>query len=363
MLRISGADHDKVRDIAGQVQDIMAADPHLTDISLDWNEKNKVLRLDIDQAKARALGVDSQTLAASLQALLSGTEVGEFREKDKTVGIVFRVDSNSRQDLSHLKDLTIHIGGGRFVPLDQIAKICYNAEEGIIWRRDLTPTITVQANTAEGVLGDDATNNAYENVKELRASLPLGYSIKIGGSTESSEKSILWLLQPVPAMMISIITLLMFQLHNIPKMLITLLTAPLGMIGVSTALLMTGRPLGFVVQLGILALAGIIIRNSVILIDQIDRHINVGEPLWDAIINATVSRFRPIMLTAAAAILGMLPLVSSIFWGPMAVAIAGGLFVATILTLIILPTMYAAWYKARPAYKNHRAITPSTRRS
>ena len=163
--------------------------------------------------------------------------------------------------------------------------------------------------------------------------------------------------------MIIIITLLMFQLHNIPKMLITLLTAPLGMIGVSMALLVTGRPLGFVVQLGILALAGIIIRNSVILIDQIDRHINVGEPLWDAIINATVSRFRPIMLTAAAAILGMLPLVSSIFWGPMAVAIAGGLFVATILTLIILPTMYAAWYKARPAYETHPAITPSTRRS
>ena len=362
MLRISGPDHDKVRDIAGQARDILAADPNLTDISLDWNEKSKVLRLDIDQAKARALGIDNQVLSTSLQSLLSGAEVGEFREKDKTVGIVFRVDPESRQDLSRLKDLNIHIGGGRFVPLDQIAQIRYEAEEGMIWRRDLKPTITVQADTAEGVLGDDAALGAYERLQELRTSLPPGYSIKIGGSAESSENAMRWLLQPVPAMLLIIITLLMFQLHNIPQMIMTLLTAPLGLIGVSPALLLTGRPMGFVVQLGILALAGIIIRNSVILIDQINRHIDAGEPLWDAIINATISRFRPIMLTAAAAILGMLPLVSSIFWGPMAVAIAGGLFIATILTLIVLPVMYAAWYKAVPAYAERPAII-STRRS
>ena len=358
MLRISGPNHDKVRNIAGKARDILATDPNLTDISLDWNEKSKVLRLDIDQAKARALGIDNQALSASLQALLSGVGVGEFREKDKTVGIVFRVDPESRQDLSRLKDLNIHIGGGRFVPLDQIAKIRYEAEEGMIWRRDLKPMITVQADTAEGVLGEDAAIGAYERLQELRTSLPSGYSIKIGGSAETSENAIRWLLQPVPAMVVIIITLLMFQLHNIPKMLMTLLTAPLGMIGVTPALLLTGRPMGFVVQLGILALAGIIIRNSVILIDQIDRHIDAGEPLWDAIINATVSRFRPIMLTAAAAILGMLPLVSSIFWGPMAVAIAGGLFVATILTLIVLPVMYAVWYKATPSYENLPDTTP-----
>lgn len=361
MLRFSGPEHDKIRGIAGKARDILATDPNLKGISLDWNEKSKVLRLDIDQAKARALGIDNQVLSTSLQAMLSGAEIGEFREKDKTVGIVFRMDANSRQDLSRLKDLNIHIGGGRFVPLDQIAKIRYEAEEGIIWRRDLKPTITLQAETAEGVLGDEATMAAYERLQELRTSLPPGYSIKIGGSSESSEKAMRWLLQPVPAMAFIIITLLMFQLQNIPKMIITLLTAPLGMIGVTPALLLTGRPMGFVVQLGILALAGIIIRNSVILIDQIDQQVAAGEPLWDAIINATVSRFRPIMLTAAAAILGMLPLVSSIFWGPMAVAIAGGLFVATILTLIVLPVMYAAWYKARPAYENHPASAGSTR--
>lgn len=177
MLRISGPDHDKVRDIAGKAKDILATDPNLTDISLDWNEKSKILRLDIDQTKARALGIDNQVLSTSLQSLLSGAEVGEFREKDKTVGIVFRVDPESRQDLSRLKDLTIHIGGGRFVPLDQIAQIRYEAEEGMIWRRDLKPTITVQADTAEGVLGDDAAIGAYERLQELRSSLPPGYSI------------------------------------------------------------------------------------------------------------------------------------------------------------------------------------------
>lgn len=361
MLRVSGPNHDKVREYAQQAQHILAADPDLTDVSLDWNEKSKVLRLDIDQAKARALGIDNHTLSANIQALLSGSEVGEFRENDKTVGIVFRVDPDSRQELSRLKDLNIHIGGGRFVPLEQIANLRYEAEEGIIWRRDLKPTITIQANTASGVLGDDAALAAYERLHELRAALPQGYSIKIGGSAESSGNAMQWLLQPVPAMLLIIITLLMFQLHNIPQMLMTLLTAPLGLVGVSTALLLSGRPMGFVVQLGILALAGIIIRNSVILIDQINRHISVGEPLWDAIINATVSRFRPIMLTAAAAILGMLPLISSIFWGPMAVAIAGGLFAATILTLIVLPVLYAAWYKAVPTGTERPVILSSGR--
>lgn len=361
MLRVSGPDHDKVRELAQQAQHILADDSDLAGVSLDWNEKSKVLRLDIDQAKARALGIDNRTLSASLQALLSGSEVGEFREKDKTVGIVFRVDPDSRQELSRLKDLNIHIGGGRFVPLEQLANLRYEAEEGMIWRRDLQPTITIQADTAPGVLGDDAALAAYERLHKLRDSMPPGYSIKLGGSAESSGNAMRWLLQPVPVMLLIIITLLMFQLHNIPQMIMTLLTAPLGLIGVSPALLLTGRPLGFVVQLGILALAGIIIRNSVILIDQINRHIDAGEPLWDAILNATVSRFRPIMLTAAAAILGMLPLISSIFWGPMAVAIAGGLFAATILTLIVLPVLYAAWYKAMPVSKEHSAIVPTGR--
>jgi multidrug efflux pump subunit AcrB len=359
MLRVSGNDHEKVREIAGQVRDRMASDQNLTEVNMDWNEKNKVMRLAIDQDKARLLGIDSQTLAANLQALLSGTAVAEFREKDKTISIVFRVDQASRKELSRLKDLNIHIGNGKFVPLDQIAKISYEAEEGLIWRRDLKPTITVQANTAQGVLGNDATQKAYDNLKDLRASMPPGYSIDIGGPMEMSTKATGWLLQPVPVMAVIIITLLMFQLQNLSKTVLTILTAPLGIIGVSLGLLLTGRPMGFVVQLGILALAGIIMRNSVILIDQIEQQINAGEPMWNAIINATVARFRPIMLTAAAAILGMIPLVSSVFWGPMAVAIAGGLFGATVLTLLVLPTMYAALYKVQPAEQGKDMSTDS----
>lgn len=348
MLRVSGYDHDEVRKIAGQVRDIMAANPDLKDVNLDWNEKNKVMHLEIDQDKARMLGIDSQTLSSSLQTMLSGSTISQFREKDRTISIMFRIDAQNRNDLSRVKDLNIHIGNGKFVPLDQIAKVSYGAEEGLIWRRNLMPTITVQANTREGVLGNSATTAAYDSLQELRASLPAGYDIAVGGSKEMSQKATRWLLKPVPAMIILIVTLLMFQLQSIAKTILTLLTAPLGIIGVSVGLLLTGRPMGFVVELGVLALSGIIIRNSVILIDQIDQHSKAGEPLWDAIINAAVTRFRPIMLTAAAAILGMLPLVSSIFWGPMAVAIAGGLFGATILTLLVLPTMYAAWFKAAP---------------
>ncbi len=347
MLRISGPNHEKVRMIAGQVRDRMAANPHLANINQNWNEKSKVMHLSINQDKARVLGVDSQTLSASLQALVSGTTIGEFREKDKTVGIAFRVDAQNREDLSRLKDLNIHIGNGKYVPLDQIAQISFEAEEGLIWRRDLKPTITVQANTVAGVLGNDATREVYDNLQDIRDTLPPGYSIKIDGSLEMSEKATRWLLQPVPVMLIVILTLLMFQLQSVAKMVLVLLTAPLGIIGVSLGLLVTGRPTGFVVQLGILALAGIIMRNSVILIDQIDQHLQAGEGEWDSILHATVTRFRPIMLTAAAAILAMIPLISSVFWGPMAVAIAGGLFVATILTLLVLPTMYAAWYKVK----------------
>ena len=348
MLRLSGNDIDKVRTIATQMMDVIATNPKLKDVHMDWNEKSKSVHLVIDQDKARVMGVSSQTLAQTLQALVSGAPIGEFHEKDRTVSILLRLDDASRQDLSRLKDINIPVGNGKYVPLDQIAKVSYEAEEDLIWRRDLKPTITLQANTIEGVLGNDATYDAFKQLKEMRDKLPAGYELKVGGTAELSEKSMIFLLQPVPVMVIVIMTLLMFQLQNISKMIITLLTAPLGIIGVSVSLFLTDRPMGFVVQLGILALAGIIMRNSVILIDQIEQQIAAGESLWNAILNATVARFRPIMLTATAAILAMIPLVSSVFWGPMAVAIAGGLFGATILTLIVLPVMYAAWYKATP---------------
>ena len=349
MLRVSGYNHDKVREIAAQVRDRMSADPHMVGVNLDWYEKTKVVRLKVDQDKARLLGLSNQILSSNLQGFLSGATVGEFRERDKTVSIDFRLDSAWREDLSKLKDLNIYLGGGKYIPLEQVATISSEMEDGLIWRRNLKPTITVQANTVPGVMGDTATTAFYESLQDLRDKLPVGYSIEIGGTTEMSMKATKWLMGPVPAMLVIIVSLLMFQLQSIAKMVLTLLTAPLGIIGVSVGLLLTGRPMGFVVQLGILALAGIIMRNSVILIDQIDQQLTKGDTPWDAIINATVARFRPIMLTAAAAILGMIPLVFSLFWGPMAVAIAAGLFGATILTLIVLPTMYAAWFKVYPA--------------
>ena len=237
------------------------------------------------------------------------------------------------------------MGSGKTVPLDQVAKIEYKFEEGLIGRYDLKPTINIRANTKGGVLGNDATHEAYDNLKQLRTELPPGYSVDIGGATELSNKAIQWLLALVPVMVVVIMTLLMFQLQSISKVAMTLLTAPLGIVGASLGLLVTGKPMGFVVAFGLLALAGIIMRNSVILIDQINQQYLAGESAWNAVIHATVSRFRPIMLTATAAILAMIPLMSSVLWGPMAVAIAGGLLVATVLTLLVLPTIYAAWYK------------------
>lgn len=347
MLRISGYDHEMVRSIAQQVSDVMVNNPKLAHVNWDWNEKNKVMHLNIDQDKARALGVDSQNLALSLQMQISGSKVAEFYEGDKTVNIVYQLDSYNRKDLSAVKNLPVHIGSGKFVPLEQIAVISYEAEEGLIWRRDLKPTITVQAEVLPGVTGNDATKQVYEELKTLRASLPAGYSVDIGGSLEKSKSSMEFLLQPVPAMIVLIVILLMFQLQKMSLMVLTLLTAPLGIIGVSISMLLTLRPMGFVAELGILALSGMIIRNSVILIDQIEQHIKAGEAPWEAIINSAVLRFRPIMLTAAAAILGMIPLIPSTFWGPMAVAIAGGLLGATILTLLVLPTMYAVAFKVK----------------
>ncbi|MBP2643565.1 MAG: acriflavin resistance protein [Firmicutes bacterium] len=354
MLRVSGYDHDKVRKIASEVRNVMAANPNITNVNYDWDEKNKVMKVEVDQDKARMMGIDSQSLASNLQMQLSGADIAEFREQDRTVSISLRINPENRNDLSRIKNLNIHIGNGKFVPLEQVAKISFQAEDGLIWRYNLKPTITVQADTISGVTGNDATSEVYENLKTLRENLPPGYSIDIGGSAERSKISIKSLLQPAPVMILIIITLLMLQLQKISLMILTLLTAPMGIIGVSLSMLITQRPMGFVAELGVLALSGIIIRNSVILIDQIEKHIAEGETPWNAIIDSAVLRFRPIMLTAAAAILGMIPLIFNSFWGPMAVAIAGGLFGATILTLLVLPTMYAAWFKVEPEGNSHK---------
>jgi multidrug efflux pump subunit AcrB len=295
------------------------------------------------------LGVTSSDLALAIQSQLSGIPVSEFRERDKTVDIVFRLSAGDRQDLDDIRTLPIHVGQGKTIPLEQIADIRFGMEEGLIWRRNLLPTITVQADTVTGVTGNDASEKIYASLKSVRKSLPAGYSIDIGGLSEQSEKATGYILEMVPAMLMIIVILLMIQLQNIPNMILTLLTAPLGLMGVIASLLIFDMPMGFLSQLGILALSGIIIRNSVILMDQIDRQVAAGEDRYHAIITATVFRFRPIMLTAAAAILGMVPLAVDKFWGPMAVSIGGGLLGATILTLFVLPCMVATWYRVKEA--------------
>ena len=346
MLRVSGYDKDKVRELAEQVADRVAEDPNNKDINFDWSEKSKVMHLELDQDKLRAMGISGQEVAQTLYAELSGASAAQYYAGDRTIDIQLRLKDDDRQDLSKIKDIPIYLGASGYVPLEQIAKISYQAENGLIWRRNLKPTITVRANVREGT-ANDATEKAYEATKDLREHLPLGYSIDVDGALSDSEDSMEYLMVPIPAMIIIIMTLLMFQLRSIKQVMLALFTAPLGIIGVTFGLLFTGTAMGFVAELGVLALSGMIIRNSVILIDQIQKHLADGESPWDAVVDSAVLRFRPIMLTAAAAILGMLPLMTSTFWGPMAVAIASGLFVATVLTLLVLPTMYAACYKVQ----------------
>lgn len=343
MLLVSGYDKDKVRDIASQVADRVAQDPNNTDINMDWNEKSKVLHLEFDQAKLRALGLSPQAVAQTVYTEVSGASAAQLYSGDRTIDIQLRLADTDRQDLSQIKNLPVYSAGG-YVPLEQLSKISYEAEDSLIKRKNMQPTITVQANIKEGT-ANDATQKAYDAVKDIRDELPFGYKITVGGSLEDSEDSMKYLLIPIPAMIFIIMTLLMFQLRSGKDMILTLLTAPLGLIGVVAGMLLLNQAMGFVAILGVMALSGMIIRNSVILIDQIQKHIEAGEAPIDAIVDSAVLRFRPIMLTAAAAILGMLPLMTSSFWGPMAVAIASGLLIATILTLLVLPVMYAVTYK------------------
>lgn len=343
MLAVSGYDKDKVREIANQVADKLSEDSNLRDLNLDWNEKSKVLHLEFDQAKLRSLGLSPQAVAQTVYTEVTGAAAAEFYDADRTIDIELRLKDADRTDLSQIKSLPIYSAGG-YVSLEQLAEVSFQAEDGIIKRENMQPTIMVRANIKEGT-ANDATLKAYNDVQEIRDNLPFGYNIRVDGALEDSNDSMKYLLVPIPAMIFIIMTLLMVQLRNGKDMILTLLTAPLGIIGVAFGMLILDKAMGFVAILGVLALSGMIIRNSVILIDQIQKHIADGETPWDAIVDSAVLRFRPIMLTAAAAILGMLPLMFSSFWGPMAVAIASGLLVATILTLLVLPVMYAAVYK------------------
>ncbi len=346
MLRIEGYDISKVQAIAGKVAALMRQDKNLYNINFDWNSRVSAIKLEIDPDKLSVLGISRSDLAKTLYAQINGIKAAQYYKGDNNTDITFRLNGSSRTDIEKLKDMPIYLGKSGYVPLDQLAKITYEGSNGLIWWRNFKPAITVRADIHSGT-ANDATQIIYDKTLALRQSLPYGYSIDIDGSLHDSMQSMQFLMKPIPVMFIVIMTLLMFQLKKISLMVLTLLTAPLGIIGVSFGMLISSTPIGFVADLGILALTGMIIRNSIILIDQIKKHMAAGETAWNAIVDSAIMRFRPIMLTAMAAILGMVPLMPSPFWGPMAVAISSGLLVATVLTLLVLPTMYAAWFKVK----------------
>lgn len=342
MIKVFGYDKDTVRDIGEQVAQRILADENNIDVNLNWHEMSKVIHLEYDQHKLRSLGLSAQDISKMIYTEVTGATAAQFYSGDRTIDIVAKLQDIDRTDLSRIKEMPIYTGSG-YVPLAQLADISLTTENGTICREDLMPCVTVQANILSGT-SNDAAKKVMDNIKDISDNLPTGYRIEAAGSLKDSAKSTGHLMKPVPIMVFTIMTLLMFQLKSVKLMILTVLTAPLGMIGVSFGMLLFDKAMGFVAILGVLALSGMIIRNSVILIDQIQKHLEDGEKPWNAIMDSAVMRFRPIMLTAAAAILGMIPLMFSTFWGPMAVAIASGLFVATVLTLLVLPTMYAAVY-------------------
>jgi multidrug efflux pump len=346
-FRVSGEDVPKVRAIARQVAEVMRANPDTVNVQFDWDEPTKVIRVAIDQDKARVLGISSQEIATFLNTALSGFAVTNFRERDKQIEVVMRGAAEERARISFLKDLAIPTRGGKAVPITQIAEIRYGQEDGLVWRRNRLPTITVRADLKGDAQGPDVTNAINPQLAAVRAELPLGYRVEIGGAIEDSLKGQKSIAAGVPLLVLVVLTLLMIQTQSFALTLMILLSAPLGMIGVTAALLLFKQPFGFVAMLGTIALSGIIMRNSIILIDQIAQDLATGATQWDAIIGATVRRCRPIALTAAAAVLAMIPLLRSDFFGPMATAMMGGLVVATLLTLVFLPALYALWFRVR----------------
>jgi multidrug efflux pump subunit AcrB len=346
-FRVVGIDALQVRHWADLAKDLLRANPSMRGVNDNWNESVKVLKLNVDQDKARALGVTSQTIAQAARTILSGTTVGQYREGDKLVDIVLRQPLDERQAITDLGSAYLPNASGRSIPLTQIAKLGFDWEPGVLWREGRNFAVTVQGDVVEGVQGPTVTGEVWPQLQALAAKMPPGYGIEIAGAVEESSKGQGSIAAGAPIMLFLIFTLLMLQLQSFSRSVLVFLTGPLGVPGVAAALLILDRPFGFVALLGVIALMGMIMRNSVILIDQIEQDRAHGVPAWDAIVDSTVRRFRPIVLTAAAAVLAMIPLSRSVFWGPMAVAIMGGLIVATVLTLLALPAMYAAWFRVR----------------
>ena len=350
-FRVVGGEPAVLRQRADEVKALLRDNPNMHGVNDNWNEFVKVLRLEVDQAKARALGVSSQSIAQAAKVLLVGSTVGQYREGDRLIDIVLRQPSDERNAISDIGHAYLSTAGGQSIPLTQIAKPTFAWEPGVMWRDNRDYAITVQGDIIEGLQGATVTQQLLPGLRQLEASWQAqglsAYRIEVAGAVEESAKGSSSIAAGVPIMLFVTFTLLMLQLHSFSRAMLVFLTGPLGIFGVAAALLLSGRPFGFVALLGVIALMGMIQRNSVILIDQIEQDRASGIPAWDAIVESAVRRLRPIVLTAAAAVLAMIPLSRSVFWGPMAVAIMGGLIVATVLTLLALPAMYAAWFRVQ----------------
>ena len=342
--RVSGEDWERVRQLSFDVARVVSSDLNTKDVNFDWNEPIKVVRVDIDQDKANKVGLNPDIIARTLYAVLSGLTVTQVRDATYLIDVVGRSKRSERLDLRTLREIQIQLAGGGSVPLSDLATLEYTQTQPLIWRRNRLPTITVQADLTGGQSAP-VVARLEPKMDQLRAKLPTGYSIEMGGIVEDSARAQKSVIAVVPIMLIVMLTVLMTQLQSFQRLLLVISVAPLGLIGVVAIMLATETPMGFIATLGVIALIGIIIRNSVILVDQIDTNIASGQHPYDAVLNATLHRLRPILLTAAAAMLGMLPIALDVFWGPMAYAMIGGLAVATVLTLVFLPALYVGWFK------------------
>ena len=356
-FRVVGPDTQRVREIAREVEAVVASSAKVRDVQLDWNDPVRTLRVDLDQDKARALGLAPADVAFVTQTFLNGATLSQFREHEELVDIVARAVPAERLNVDTLKNINLYTREGTVVPLSQVARVRYELEEPVLWRRNRDMAITVRADVKDGEQGVSVTQEIRPMLKDIEANLPFGYRIDVGGAVEESDKANRALMAVFPAMLVTILTILMLQLQGFSRMFMVFLTAPLGLIGVVAALLIFQAPLGFVAILGVTALSGMIMRNSVILVDQIQNEMAKGIDPWNAVLDAAVHRTRPVMLTAAATVLAMIPLARSIFWGPMAIAIMGGLTVATVLTIFFVPALYAAWFRVgRSAAPNPAAV-------
>jgi multidrug efflux pump subunit AcrB len=356
-FRVVGPDTQVVRRIAREVEGVMSANAKVRDVQLDWNDPVRALKVQIDQDKARALGLTPAEVSLVTQSMMNGATLSQLREHEDLIDIVARAVPQERMNLDTLKDINLYTRQGTVVPLSQVASVRHELEEPVLWRRNRDMAITVRADVIDGEQGVSVTQEIRPLLKDIEAKLPSGYRIDVGGAVEESDKANQALLAVAPLMMGIILLLLMLQLQNFSRMWMVVLTAPLGLIGVVPALLVFRAPLGFVAILGIIALGGMIMRNAVILIDQVQTEIAEGRDVWNAVLDAAIHRTRPVVLTAVATVLAMVPLTRSVFWGPMAIAIMGGLTVATLLTIFFVPALYAAWFRVQ---RHPQAVLPKT---